>query len=364
MPEFIPGIELGRRFYWEAVRPVLDAHFPGLPHAAAHIGWGSDVLGFDTEMSRDHGWGPSVVLFVRDEDVRLREQIGEILGRELPREFYGYSTHFGESPAEPGTPVMEVNAEGPINHHVSVTTLRAFVWRHLGYDIDAPVSAADWLTFSTQGLLEVTAGVVHYDSVGDLTTLRERLGWYPHNVWLYMLASGWQRIGQEEPLMSRAGHSGDEIGSAIMGSRLVRDIMSLCFLMEGQYAPYPKWFGTGFLRLDWAPDLMPMLRQALVAEAWHERESTLTEAREYLARKHNALGITKPLPDKVSSFFGRPFMVIWGERFASAIRAEITDPEVQHIASRRLIGSVDQFSDSTDIRSDPSWRPILRSLYL
>jgi hypothetical protein len=36
------------------VRPVLDAHFPGLAHSAALIGDGSDVLGFDTPVSRDH----------------------------------------------------------------------------------------------------------------------------------------------------------------------------------------------------------------------------------------------------------------------------------------------------------------------
>jgi len=55
---FIPGLELSRRFYWEAVRPVLDAEFPGLRHSAALIGTGSEVLGFDTPMSSDHHWGP------------------------------------------------------------------------------------------------------------------------------------------------------------------------------------------------------------------------------------------------------------------------------------------------------------------
>ena len=62
-PPFIPGIELCRRFYWEAVRPVLDTEFPGLPHTAALIGPGSEVLGFDTEMSADHNWGPAQCCF-------------------------------------------------------------------------------------------------------------------------------------------------------------------------------------------------------------------------------------------------------------------------------------------------------------
>ncbi len=46
--EFIAGIELSRQFYRKAVRPILDQRFPNLAHAAAHIGGGSDVLGFDT----------------------------------------------------------------------------------------------------------------------------------------------------------------------------------------------------------------------------------------------------------------------------------------------------------------------------
>ena len=58
LPTFTPGVELARRFYWEAVRPVLDAEFPGLKHSAALIGTGSEVLGFDTPMSADHHWGP------------------------------------------------------------------------------------------------------------------------------------------------------------------------------------------------------------------------------------------------------------------------------------------------------------------
>ena len=50
MPEFIPGIELCGGFYHEVVAPILHAHYPQLPHAAALIGPGSEVLGFDTPL--------------------------------------------------------------------------------------------------------------------------------------------------------------------------------------------------------------------------------------------------------------------------------------------------------------------------
>jgi hypothetical protein len=205
--------------------------------------------------------------------------------------------------------------------------------------------------------------MVHHDGTGELTAFRERLAWYPHDVWLYLLASGWQRIGQEEHLMPRAGFADDELGSAIIASRLVRDCMSLCFLMERDYPPYPKWFGSAFRQLSCAADLSPVLWRALQAATWQERYEALGEAYEYLARWHNRLGITEPLPEKVSPFYTRPFQVIHADRFAGAIREQIVDPAVQKIARRGLIGSIDQFSDSTDLRSDVSWRRLLRALY-
>jgi len=42
-------------------------------------------------------------------------------------------------------------------------------------------------------------------------------------IWLYLLASAWSRIGQEEHLMGRAGSVADEIGSAIIASRRLFD---------------------------------------------------------------------------------------------------------------------------------------------
>jgi hypothetical protein len=54
MPKFIPGLKLCELFYRQAVKPVLDADFPQVQHAAALIGHGSEVLDFDTPLSTDH----------------------------------------------------------------------------------------------------------------------------------------------------------------------------------------------------------------------------------------------------------------------------------------------------------------------
>lgn len=121
----------------------------------------------------------------------------------------------------------------------------------------------------------MTTGAVHFDGTGELSAFRQRLAWYPHDVWLYLLAAGWQRLGQEEHLMPRAGFVGDELGAAIIGARLVRDVMGLCFLMERRYAPYAKWFGSAFGQLPCAAHLTPILWRAQQAPTWQAREEAL-----------------------------------------------------------------------------------------
>lgn len=359
---FIPGLELSRRFYYELVRPLLDAHFAGLPHAAALIGYGSEVLGFDTQMSTDHAWAPRMQIFLRDEDEHLAEPIRTMLAEKLPHEFLGYPLNTVPVDGESGIFVMQA-ADGPVAHKVNPVTLSRFMDETLGWDISRPLGVADWLTISSQLLGTITAGAVHFDNVGELTALRAQLAWYPQDVWLYLLASGWQRIGQEQHLMPRAGFVGDEQGSALIGSRLVRDVMSLCFLMERRYAPYPKWFGSAFQRLACAPALTESLWRAQQAETWQAREAALVEAYEKLAAMHNALSLTKPLPASVGPFHGRPFRVIDAEVFANALIQQVSDPHIKRIAAKGLIGSIDQWSDNTDLRSHVHWRAALCKLY-
>ena len=179
----------------------------------------------------------------------------------------------------------------------------------------------------------------------------------------YLMAAGWMRISQEEPFVGRTGDVGDDLGSRVIAARLIRDLMLLCFLIERVYAPYPKWFGTGFSKLACAPALTPIFQRSLSAQAWRQREAALGEAYGIVAGMHNALGITDPLPTDVSSFHGRPYQVIHGEVFSEALRAQMSDPEVKRIAAKTWIGSIDQFSDSTDLRENTSLQAALRALY-
>ena len=240
MPDFIPGLELSRLFYEETVKPVLDAEFPNLRYDAAVIDSGSEVLGFDTSMSRDHHWGPRVSIFVSEADhPRVAEAIKETLRHRLPYSFLGYSTSFEEIPDEPGVMRFEDRTEGGVNHRVSVVVLRDFIRGYLNFDLHDELTPADWLTFPQQKLRTLTHGAVYHSGLGEVDAMSERLRYYPRDVWLYLMAASWMRISQEEPFMGRTGDVGDELGSRVIAGRLIRDVMLLCFLIERDYAPYP-----------------------------------------------------------------------------------------------------------------------------
>ena len=230
MPEFIPGLQLSRAFYQQVVAPILHRHFPQLTCSAALIGSGSEVLGYDDAMSTDHHWGPRLQLFVsRSDHCQLSQAIDTTLRRELPYSFMGYPTNFSApitEAGENGTQLLQPISSGEVNHRIEVLTIDGYLRAYLGIAADQKLTAADWLSIPQQKLLAFTGGAVFHDDLG-LKAVRDRFRYYPHDLWLYLLASGWSRIGQDEHLAPRAGAAGDEMGSALIASRLLRSILQL-----------------------------------------------------------------------------------------------------------------------------------------
>ncbi|WP_217428571.1 DUF4037 domain-containing protein [Microlunatus speluncae] len=325
---FLPGLELSRRYYREVVRPIVAEGFPELSYAAGLIGHGSEVLGLDTERSTDHDWGPRLLIFLADDQADRAAELKATVGDRLPETFLGFPTVFPE-----GT------------HRVAVSGIGDWLRWRLGFDPRQRLETVDWLSAPTQVLAEITGGAIFHDGLGDLGRVREQLGWYPDDLWRYLLACQWQRIGQEEAFPGRTAQVGDDLGSVIIAARLARDVVRLCLLMARTYPPYSKWLGSAFARLPIAETVGPRLSEALAARDWPARERHLNAAYVEVARAHNALELTEPLDPEPVQFWDRPFFVPAGERFTEALRATITDP-----ALRRLppIGAVDHFIDSTD----------------
>ncbi|WP_312034127.1 DUF4037 domain-containing protein [Actinoplanes sp. TBRC 11911] len=336
------GVELSRRLYFDAVRPLLDR-----PHTAALIGPGSEVLGFDTDRSTDHDWGPRLQLFLTADDLATHgTAIHEMLADRLPHRIAGYPISL-VAVGEHGTRHMR-ESTGRVEHAVAVAELGAWLNGLIGVNPLEGMTTRDWLGTPAQRLAEVTGGAVFHDDLGELSRVRRTLAWYPDDVWRHVLACQWQRIGQEDAFVGRCGETGDELGSTVVAARVVRDLMRLCLLLHRRYPPYSKWLGTAFARLPGIGALHATLSAVLSAGHWQDRQNHLVYAYETVAELHNRGGLTVPLDPRTRPFHNRPFQVLEVGRFVAALRAGITDPAVRALP---LTGAVDQFADSTDVLS-------------
>jgi hypothetical protein len=221
---FVPGLQLSCAFYTEAVRPLLA----DTRHSAARIGTGSEVLGFDTPRSADHEWGPRLEVFLSPADAGRIAELDQRLAERLPRTFHGWSTHF--EIVEGDNVGTMAPTDGPVRHRVGIATVGEWCHERLGIDPRAGLGPVDWLALPAQAIAEVTAGAVFHDGLGELEPLRAALAWYPPDVWRYVLACQWRRVAQEEAFVGRTGEVGDELASAVVTARLVRDLVRLALL--------------------------------------------------------------------------------------------------------------------------------------
>src|SRR4051812_7842593 len=340
-PPFVSARELCGAFYGEVVRPLLDRH----AHAAALLGWGSDVLGYDTPRSTDHGWGPRLLVFV--EGPAAVEEVQSAVDGALPERFRGWPVRYGWD---------NVTAR----HWVTVTTLPMWLREFLGVDATAGMSDLDWLVTPQQRLLGVVAGPVYADHGGALQRLRRTLAWYPDQTWRWLLACQWHRLAQEEAFVARAAEVGDASGSAVTAARLARDVMRLALLLDRRYAPYQKWLGTAFARGPHDDRLPEHLRAALHARDRREREAALAQAYEDLAHRHNRARLTPILDPSVRDYHDRPARVLMADRFTSALLGTVSDATLHALAP---IGGVDQVIDGTDVLESPRHYRRLSTLY-
>ena len=299
------GIELARRHYLTEVAPVLA----GVPHAAALLGSGSEVLGFDDEVSTDHDFGPRVQIFRPD-----RDTVGRVLRRAAR---------------------LSTRAPG--------------------------VGVADWLLTPTQLLASLTGGAVFHDPDGELARRRAALAWYPDDVWRYALAAGWLKVAQEEAFIGRTGSTGDDLGSRILAARLARELIRLAFLVERRWAPYGKWLGRAFAELD---ARRPARCRCWPAPAdWREREPAMVTA---AGRGRGRDQRPRPGPpvDPGAAAVPRPRHPGAGRGAVhrGAVRADHRPAAAGAAGSTgrrrdepvgRLPGTIDQAVDSTDVLTDP-----------
>jgi Domain of unknown function (DUF4037) len=338
----VSGAAVSRAYYEQVVGPLLAARWPNLAHAAGRLGSGSDVLGYDDELSRDHDWGLRLNLLVSAD---LTQQVEAYLDTALPEVFQGRSVRFATS------------WDAAVRHRVQIEDVRSFVASRTGLDVSTSWSVSDWLGLTGQAVLEIIAGPVFVDTAGELSAARERLTWYPDDLWRYVVATDWVRISQELPSVGRTAERGDDLGTRVITARLVAIAMHLGHLLERRWPPYAKWTGTHLAELPSARAASEPLEQALAASDWRSREHSLLRGLRILNRVQREVGLPA-MDDPVGPFFDRPYRGI-REEVIERLEESVTSPAVR--ALPRGVGSAEQWSDNVDVLVDPTRRLAVES---
>lgn len=339
--KFIPGLLLNRNFFFDVVKPLMEKNFPGLKYAAGLMANGSDVLGYDDETSMDHNWGPRMRMILNKNDFnKFSKEIDKMLRMNLPKTYLDYPTNFEPGEEEYLKQQMKYKEKGPINHLIRLYSMENFFGYFIGLNPKKKLTPADWLVTPQQALLEVSSGEVYYDQVG-LEDYRRKFGYYPEDVWLFILQVQWGRLGDLLGFPSRAALAGDEFGSRIIATHVVNELIAMLFILEKKYMPYLKWRGRALADLQNGPELIRITEEILNSKDWGKRQDAINHAHLLLARVHNDLNITERLPLRTGKFNRRPFDVADIGPFYKVTNGKVGIKKLKDMTEP--LGAIDQF---------------------
>ncbi len=241
------GLELAQAYYNTYGRKMLQEKFPHLlgQTAVGLVGYGSECLGFDDEISMDHDYGPSFCVWLPEEIYRQYGAQMQEAYEQLPQEFMGVQGR-----------VSEEQGQG----RVGVLCLEEFYLRILGRDT-VPATELEWLSASEESLAVVTNGKVFEDHLGKFSALREGLlQYYPHAVWIRRLVQALAKAAQAGQYnYARAMKRGERIAAELSLAEFIRESMQIVYLLNRKYAPFYKWMRRGLQDLKVCSEVGEML---------------------------------------------------------------------------------------------------------
>ncbi len=258
------GLEIAKAFYFEWGKPYLEESFPDLAKRVA-VGRisGSDVLGGDDEISKDHNWGPQFTIFLSAEDYAAHaETLSAEINAAAPNPWRGYKLDGGGD--------KSVNVECIPNLFKT--------WFGFG---KLPQNNDAWKAVVQKGvdggihygressLYFLRHGAIWFDGSGELTAWRKALHTYPQTIWRTRLAEEIFRVWHhgEYNFVQRVAKRHDPLAKAICIGEFVNGVMRTYLLLNQDFTPYWKWLAHEFRKLDEAQTVALQLDELVTTDS-------------------------------------------------------------------------------------------------
>lgn len=300
------GLELCKSYYENIGAPELKRLFPeAMSRAAAGLsGQGSDCLGLDDEISRDHDFGPGFCLWLSDEDF---EKYGTELQKAydaLPRSYMG----FERKPTHTGT------------QRVGVMRTSDFYRYYIGCP-GVPDTLMRWVRIQEHFLATCTSGEVFEDGLGEFSAIRNGLlPCYPEDVRLKKLAARAATMAQSGQYnYHRLMRRGDVFGARLALAEFLNAALSMLYMLNFRYEPFYKWQFAGAEGLVAMSEALPYLKDIAASST---RRDADTIARDIEAASAVAISELRlqGLTDAEGDYL---------EPHAYSIMSKIEDPEIR-----------------------------------
>lgn len=277
------GLEIARAFFFEWGLPWLKGEFPRLADrvAAGRI-FGSDVLGADDEISRDHNWGPQFSIFLSSEDFEAAGRpLSEKMNAAAPNPWKGHSLGGAESKS------------------VLVDSIPAWFQHNFGLP-EPPKNESQWKGVSESNLYFLRHGAIWMDGSGEFTRWRNALASYPEAVRDARLAEECFRVWHhgEYNFVQRMAKRRDPLSISICLGHFVDSVMRLLLLLSGDFTPYWKWLSHEFRKTEDAILVAPLLEALLRSQAVGEQVELVEHISAYIRQKLLAAGAITGRDDK------------------------------------------------------------------
>lgn len=241
------GLELAEKYYEAYGRPMLTQQFGGIldQTAAGLVGYGSECLGFDDDLSKDHDYGPSFCIWLPREIYERYGMQMQTAYNMLPGEFMGFAGR-----------VEEEQGKG----RVGVLCLEAFYEQIIGRST-LPQTDAEWLAIPEEALATAVNGRVFEDHLMKFSHIRDGLRkYYPRSVWIRKIADSLARAAQAGQYnYARAMKRGERIAAELALAEFVKEAMKLVYLFNKTYTPFYKWLRRGIKELPRCAEIGDML---------------------------------------------------------------------------------------------------------
>ena len=222
------GMELCRTYFEEYGRPMIEKQFAAYKeHAAAGlVGEGSECMGFDDELSKDHDFGPGFCIW-------LPQDIYNQAGMQMQQAY----------DALPGMWHSVERIQTPQGGgRVGVFSIEEFYQRYTGLS-HAPKDNMEWFRIPQHFLAKAVNGQVFCDYPGYFTEIRNTiLGFYPEDVLKKKLAAKSVIMAQSGQYnYPRSMKRGDCCAAYMACCEFVKAALSAIHLLNETYMPFYKW---------------------------------------------------------------------------------------------------------------------------